>query len=116
MSSAERTGDLLVMICPIKRSNQNRKLQPRSLDNLKQLLHLLCVKKGRLKRVLPRPIHLHGNILRYHVGFHRILQGLINYRMVVDNRIRRDGFQLLRIHADGRMTFKFQGGKTLTSY
>ena len=34
----------------------------------------------------------------------------------LNNRIRRDGFQLLRIHADGRMTFKFQGGKTLTSY
>ena len=38
-----------------------------------------------------------GNILRNHVGFHRILQGLINHRMIVDNGIRRDGFQLLRI-------------------
>ena len=36
--------------------------------------------------------------------------------MIVDDGIRGDGFQLLRIHADGRMTFKFQGGKTLTSY
>ena len=80
----------------VESGDQNRKFQPRSLDNLEQLLHLLRIKECRLKLVLPRPIHLHGNILRYHVGFHRILQGLINYRMIVDNGIRRNGFQLLR--------------------
>lgn len=42
-------------------------------------------------------VYLHRYILRHKIGFHCVFQRLMNDRVIVNNRIRFNGFQLFGI-------------------